>query len=156
MATRRIHRIRPMTRLIRSLAAVLVLSACATPLAGGTGGESASRQLWEQQGIDDYRYVYSVVCFCPERGPVQVTVRDGRVTEVQTTAASSARVSGTAQLQVLTVDELFDRIEEAQANGTYTKVEYHPRLGYPTSAEIGTLANDAGTQYLISNLTPLR
>jgi hypothetical protein len=144
-----------MIRLIRSFAPLLVLAACAAPLAGPAGSRSASRELWERQGIDDYRYTYSVVCFCPERGPVQVTVRDGRIAEVQNNAQSDARVSGDAQLQVLTVEELFDRIEEAQANGTYTKVEYHPSLGYPLSAEIGTLANDAGTQYLIADLTPI-
>lgn len=143
-----------MIRLIRSFAPLLLLAACAAPLAGGAAGSgSASRQLWERQGIDDYRYTYSVVCFCPQRGPVRVTVRDGRIAEVQNDAPSDARLAGDAQLQVLTVDELFDRIEEAQSNGTYTKVEYHPRLGYPLSAEIGTLANDAGTQYLISDLS---
>jgi hypothetical protein len=144
-----------MIRLIRSFVPLLVLAACAAPLAGPTGSRSASRELWERQGIDDYRYTYSVVCFCPQRGPVQVTVRDGRIAEVQNNAQSDARVAGDAQLQVLTVDELFDRIEEAQANGTYTKVEYHPSLGYPLSTEIGTLANDAGTQYLIADLTPI-
>jgi hypothetical protein len=144
-----------MIRLIRSFAPLLVLAACAAPLAGPAGSRSASRQLWERQGLDDYRYTYSVVCFCPQRGPVQVTVRDRRIAEVRNNTQSNERVAGDAQLQVLTVDELFDRIEEAQANGTYTKVEYHPRLGYPLSAEIGTLANDAGTQYLISDLTPI-
>lgn len=145
-----------MIRLIRSLAPALLLAACAAPVVAGgpAGGESASRALWERQGIDDYTYTYSRVCFCPDRGPVRVTVRDGRVAGVER-AASTERVAGDAQLEVLTVDDLFDRIEEAQANGTYTKVEYHLRLGYPVSAEIGTLANDAGVQYLISDLAPL-
>lgn len=144
-----------MIRLIRTLVPALVLAACAAPLSGGaSGGESASRALWERQGIDDYSYTYTRVCFCPDRGPVRVTVRDGRVAGVER-QASAERVAGDAPLEVLTVDELFDRIEEAQANGTYTRVEYHPSLGYPTSAEIGTLANDAGTQYQISDLAPI-
>ncbi|HEX5871519.1 MAG TPA: DUF6174 domain-containing protein [Longimicrobium sp.] len=143
-----------MIRLIRSLAPALLLAACAAPLVGGGDEDSLSRRRWEGQGIDDYRYVYDAVCFCAERGPVQVTVRDGRVVEVAN-ADPNARVAGGATRQVLTVDELFDRIEEAEANGTYTKVEYHPRLGYPTSAEIGTLANDAGTLYRITDLVPL-
>lgn len=145
-----------MIRLIKSLAPAVLLAACAVPMVGGARDGSASRQLWERQGLDDYRYTYSVVCFCPERGPVRVTVRDGRVAEVQPAADPNARVAGGAQLQVLTVDEVFDRIEEAEANGTFTKIEYHPSLGYPTSAEIGTLANDAGTVYQISELEPLR
>lgn len=144
-----------MIRLIRSLVPALLLAACAAPLSGGAAGSgSASRALWERQGIDDYSYTYSRVCFCPDRGPVRVMVRDGRVAGVER-PASAERVAGDAQLEVLTVDELFDRIEEAQASGTYTRVEYHPSLGYPTSAEIGTLANDAGTQYLISDLAPI-
>jgi hypothetical protein len=143
-----------MIRRIRSLAPVLFLAACAAPMVSAPGGGSEARQRWERQGIDDYRYVYSVVCFCPERGPVQVTVRDGQVASVGS-ADPNARV-GQQLLVVLTVDEVFDRIEEAEENGTPTKVEYHPQLGYPTSAEIGTLANDAGTVYQISDLVPLR
>jgi hypothetical protein len=143
-----------MLRLIRSLAPALLLSACGTPLLGGSDDDSLFRLMWERQGIDDYRYVYSAICFCPERGPVQVTVRDNRVVEVQSTQPGDWAAGG-VQLPVLTVDELFDLIDEAEENDTYTKVEYHPRLGYPTSAEIGTLANDAGTLYLISDLVRL-
>jgi hypothetical protein len=145
---------RPMIRMIRSLAAILLLSACATPLAGGGDDGSAARQLWNRQGIDDYRYVYSVVCFCPDRGPLRVIVRNGQVAQVETTDPN-ARVGQQLQV-VLTVDDVFDRIEEARENGTFTEVEYHPTLGYPVSAEIGTLANDAGVRYLISDLVPLR
>src|SRR5688500_13473280 len=118
-----------MIRLIRLLAPVLLLSACAKPLIGGSDSDAPNRQLWQRQGIDDYRYTYSVVCFCPERGPVRVTVRDGRIAEVQN-ADPNARVAGPAQLQVLTVDDVFDRIEEAEANGTHTSIQYHPTLGY--------------------------
>lgn len=138
-----------MIRLIRTVLPALLVSACSAPLlGGGDEGGSLTRLMWERQGIDDYRYLFSAVCFCPERGPVQVTVRDGEVIDVQST-------SGGGLIPVLTVDELFDAIEDARARGTYTKVEYHPRLGYPTSAEIGTLSNDAGTLYLISDLAPL-
>lgn len=143
-----------MIRLIRSFAPVLLLAACAAPLARGSDAGLLPREKWERQGMDDYRYVYSLGCFCPDRGPVHVTVRDGQIAEVRR-GDSSARVAGDAQLEVLTVDQLFDRIAEAQASGTYTRVEYHPQLGYPTSAEIGTLANDAGVRYLIADLAPL-
>jgi hypothetical protein len=145
-----------MTRLIRALAPVLLLAACANPLGGSKEDASAARQKWDRQGIDDYRYVYSALCYCPRQGPVQVTVHDGQITSVESADPAAGIVSGDEQLVVVTVDELFDRIEEAEETGTFTDVEYHPQLGYPTSAEIGTTANDAGVRYVISDLVPLR
>jgi hypothetical protein len=144
-----------MIRLIRSLAPVLLLAACGTPLGGGSHDGSAARLRWERQGIDDYRYVYRLVCFCPESQPVQVTVHDGQVTSAESADPNTRIAEGEQMLVVLTVDEVFDEIEYAVENGTRTDVEYHPQLGYPTSAEIGTLATDAGVRYLISDLVPL-
>lgn len=143
-----------MTRLIRSIAPLVLMCACSTPLTGSGGGLSLSRQLWERQGIDDYRFVYTRVCFCPDHGPVLVTVRDDRVVEVRD-AATGNPVPSTFTLRAPTVDELFDWIGEAEARGDYLAVEYHPRMGYPTSAEIGTLANDAGSRHLVGDLVPL-
>jgi hypothetical protein len=104
--------------------------------------------------MDDYRFVLTRDCFCLGRGPVVVTVRDGRVAETRDPQTGQP-VSTDQAIGVMTIDELFDRIAEAQANGEYTDVEYHPTLGYPTVAEIGTLANDAGTRYHVSDVTRL-
>lgn len=146
-----------MIRLIRSLAPVVLLAACANPSGGSSDNGSAARARWDRHGIDDYRYTYSAVCYCPKQGPVQVTVHDGKIISVKGAGAdqSTQIVAGDEPLVVLTVDELFDRIEEAHETGTYADVTYHPQLDYPTSAEIGTMANDAGVRYLISDLIPL-
>lgn len=146
-----------MIRHIRSIALALVLAGCAAPLAqGGAGAQDASaqRRLWTQQGMDDYRFVLARECFCLGRGPMQVTVRDGRVAEVRDPQTGTPVDEQTASV-VLTIDGLFDRIAEAQANGEHTAVKYHPTLGYPVNAEIGTLANDAGTRYLVSDVARL-
>lgn len=147
-----------MIRHIRSIALALVLAGCAAPLAqGGAGAQdvSAQRQTWARQGMDDYRFVLTRECFCLGRGPMQVTVRDGRVAEVRDPQTGAPVDEQTAALAP-TIEGLFDRIAEAQANGEHTAIEYHPRLGYPTTAEIGTLANDAGTRYHVADLAPLR
>ncbi|HEY0016984.1 MAG TPA: DUF6174 domain-containing protein [Longimicrobium sp.] len=146
-----------MIRRIRSIALALVLAGCAAPLAqAGAGAQDASaqRQRWNQQGMDDYRFVLTRECFCLGRGPVQVTVRDGRVAAVRN-PQTGAEVPEQEAVGALTIDALFDRIAEAQANGEHTVIEYHPTLGYPTVAEIGTLANDAGTRYHVTDLARL-
>ena len=146
-----------MIRHIRSLLFALALAGCAAPLAqGGAGAQDASaqRRLWTQQGMDDYRFVLTRECFCLGRGPVAVTVRDGRVAGVRDPQTGAA-VPDESAVGVITIDQLFDRIAEAQANGEHTQVEYHPTLGYPVAAEIGTLANDAGTRYLVSDVRRL-
>lgn len=146
-----------MTRRIRSVLFAFALAGCAAPLAqGGAGAQDASaqRQLWERQRMDDYRFVLTRECFCLGRGPVQVIVRDDRVAETRDPQTGAA-ISGDAAIGVMTIDQLFDRIAEAEANGEHTEVQYHPTLGYPTDAVIGTLANDAGTRYHVADVTRL-
>ena len=55
----------------------------------GTAGDgeralAASRQRWEAERPADYRFTYTRNCFCPPqyRGPFEVTVRGGEVTDV--------------------------------------------------------------------------
>jgi anaerobic selenocysteine-containing dehydrogenase len=146
-----------MTRRIRSVLFAFALAGCAAPLAqGGAGAQDASaqRRQWERQGMDDYRFTFTRECFCLGRGPYQLTVRDGRVAEIRDPQTGAA-VSAEEAVGVMTIEQLFDRIAEAQANGEHTAIEYHPTLGYPTVAEIGTLANDAGTRYHVSDVTRL-
>ena len=150
---------------IRPLVLVLALSAAACsgnddalgilvdpqPVEGIAGSVAQQRQVWEGQGIDDYRFAYSRVCFCPQRGTVQVTVRNGRVTDVRQVERGRA-VDREAWAEFPTVDELFDAIAAAQSRNEHTAVKFHPTLGYPVEADIGTLSNDAGTRHMLSGL----
>jgi hypothetical protein len=146
-----------MIRRIRSLLFAVALAGCAAPLTQADAGAqdaSAQRRLWERQAMGDYRFVFSRDCFCLGRGPLLVTVRDGRVTETRDPQTGQPVATDQA-VGVMTIDELFDRIVQAQASGEYTDIEYHPTLGHPTVAEIGTLANDAGTRYHVSEVQRL-
>jgi hypothetical protein len=150
---------------IRPVVLVLALSAAACsggdgplgilvdpqPVEGVAGTVTQQRQVWNEEGSDDYRFAYSRVCFCPQRGTVQVTVRDGRVTGVRQVESGRA-VDRAAWGEFPTVDELFDVIAAAQSRNEYTAVKFHPTLGYPVEAEIGTLANDAGVRHQLSGL----
>jgi hypothetical protein len=152
---------------IKPLALVLTLAAAACsgnddlgvlvdpqPVQGVAGNAAQQRQVWKGKGIDDYRFAYSRLCFCLQRGTVQVTVRDGRVTDVRQ-VESGQPVPREAWGEFPTVDQLFDGIAAAQARNDYTAIAFHPTLGYPVEAEIGTLANDAGVRHVLSGLVPI-
>lgn len=146
-----------MIRRIRPLLFAVALAGCAAPLTQADAdaqNPSAERRRWAQQQMDDYRFVFSRECSCLGRGPMVVTVRDGRVVEARDPQTGQPLPADPA-VGVMTIDELFDRIAEARENGEYTDVEYHPTLGYPTVAEIGTLANDAGVRYHLSDVQRL-
>lgn len=154
-----------MTRCIRPFVLVLSLAAAACsgnddlgmlvdpqPVQGVAGDAPQQREVWAAQDIDDYRFAYSRVCFCLQRGTVQVTVRDGQITDVRQ-VENGRRVPRENWSEFLTVDALFDEIAKAQARSEHTAVKFHPTLGYPVEAEIGTLANDAGVRHMLSGLT---
>jgi hypothetical protein len=140
------------------LSALLALGGCAAitgpdlePVAGEV---SEQRRKWEAQGLDDYRFTLGRTCFCTEEAtqPARVEVRDDRVVRV-----TSIRTGRELNRELgLTVDQLFDRIAAAARDGTFLEVAYHPERGYPVGATIGTLANDAGVGYSLSNLEPVR
>ncbi|HEX6042017.1 DUF6174 domain-containing protein [Longimicrobium sp.] len=152
---------------IRPIALLLALSAAACsgkddllifvdtqPVEGVAGNVAQQRQKWEGKGIDDYRFAYSRVCFCLQHGTVQVTVRDGRVTDVRK-VESGEPVAREYWREFPTVDELFGAISDAQGREDVTAVKFHPTLGYPVEAEIGTLANDAGVRHVLSGLAAI-
>lgn len=118
-----------------------------------SGGLAAARRAWEARKPAAYAYTIEISCFCIHRGVYAAEVRGGRVASVRTEAGEGVPED---RLQyILTVDQLFQRIGEAAREGTPVRVVYDPSLGYPAEAEIGTLANDAGTLYRISGLRPL-
>ncbi|HEX8694095.1 MAG TPA: DUF6174 domain-containing protein [Longimicrobium sp.] len=113
----------------------------------------AMRQRWEAQGIDDYRYRYFATCFCLFDEEVMITVEDRRITSVRLVKNGEA-VPREDWWLFPTVDELFARLASAQRSGTYNDAVFHPRLGYPMTATIGTLENDAGVRHQLRDLEP--
>lgn len=147
-------------RLLVPLLAACSLGGCAgimdteDELAPLYGGSAEHRQRWEAQGLDDYRFTLARSCFCPEEAtqPARVEVRGDRVVKV-----TSFRTGRDLDVRVgLTVEQLFERIAAAERDGTYLEASYHSQRGYPVGAVIGTLANDAGVAYSLSDLEPAR
>ena len=148
-----------MLRPIRTLALLaLALAACDSPTESVTpvpGDPAVQRQVWEQQGIDDYRYVLGRNCFCANLLPrVRVDVRDGVVVEVRD-ARTGAPVDARRWDGVATVDQVFDAIADGVARGWDTDVQFHPELGHPVAARIGDMSFDQGVSYSIEGLRRL-
>jgi hypothetical protein len=142
-------------------AALLVLAACrpaapaARPAADAPAVEfDAARRAWASRGIRSYAYTLEISCFCIHRGRYGVEVRDGRLASVRD--AQTGAPSPESRVEwILTVDQLFERMGQAVRLGTRVRAVYDARLGYPSEAEIGLLADDSGTLYRIEGLRPL-
>lgn len=146
------------------IAAVLALSAAACapaapptdtpPPAASSGDAAAAQRTWEAGRPAAYAYQLEISCFCIHRGTYAVEVRNGAITSVRD-ASTNAPAEASRVEWIVTVDRLFETIRQASQAGTPVRAAYDPRLGYPTEAEIGLLADDSGTLYRISNLRAL-
>jgi hypothetical protein len=115
-----------------------------------------NRARWEKQNLHEYLYTGRKGCFCPDAGQeVYVLVLADTV--------FSARVVATGvelpRDQWLTVDQLFDLAQRSFRENNYetVKVEYHPKLAYPTLIDLSCSDTilDCGWRIEIKNLGDL-
>ena len=143
----------------KSIALILALavSACSNPFSPSDELEDA-REKWEEQGIDSYTLTVREICFCPIElgGPFHVTVVRGQVTSVVYGGPGEA-VTPDARIP-LTVEELFDTVEDAMREADEVEVDYDPTYGFPASIRIDRirLAVDDELYYEAKDFSPLR
>lgn len=116
---------------------VLSLVFAATCLAACGAPDKSSRALWADQGPASYQYTLRWLCFCgPDfTGPTRITVRDGAITSA--VDAETGAPIDPATRRALTIEGLFDVIEDAyQKNAYKVDVAYDPLDGHPVSANI--------------------
>lgn len=118
-------------------AQVLTAPSTPTPTAPPSTLEEA-RAAWAAAGLTDYRYTVIYVCFCPEdyRGPYEVTVAGGTVTDV--TPLDAAITAVPDDLIVGPVEALHDLIAEETATADEVTVTYDD-LGVPVNAQFDRL-----------------
>jgi hypothetical protein len=148
-----------LSALITAAIAVSALVACtppAPPTDAPQAGDSvaAAQQTWEARGPAAYAYNLTIACMCIHRGEYAVEVRNGEITSVRDAATGAPSPESRVEW-IVTVDRLFEAMQQASLAGTPVRALYHPELGYPTEAEIGMLADDSGTLYRIDRLRPL-
>ncbi len=97
------------------------------------------RALWDVAAITDYSMRFQRLCvFCEIDFliPVRITVR-GDTIDTVTDLDSGAPVVETTEGTFLTIDELFDFIQDAiNQNASEIDVRYNEVLGYPTDVNI--------------------
>jgi hypothetical protein len=112
------------------------------------------RASWVSHKIDDYRFQLQISCFCGGQitRPVVIEVRGGAIATVQDRETGNPVADVSAYP---TITKLFDAAIAERSGGGYVSVAYDRMLGIPMRLEVGTLANDAGTLYLVSSLVRL-
>src|SRR5687767_141263 len=126
---------------ITALLLLAVCGACGDPLGlGGGGREELWRNAvrWQQQGIDDYRYVLTAGCEClPEWvRPTEVLVRDGETIALRYVNNYDPNVWSRFR-ELDSVAKLFDFVEDAyDRDAARVEVEYHPEFGVPTQITV--------------------
>jgi hypothetical protein len=135
----------------------LAAAACGNPLSPTEDLEDA-RRTWSRQGLTSYRFNVSQLCFCgPDvRGVFHVVVERGSVTSVTDAETGAPRTPHPAV--PLTVEALFDKVEEAiERDADEIDVRYDPMLGYPQEIAIDFIENaiDDEVTYVVSDLMPL-
>jgi len=112
------------------------------------------RAAWLLRGIDDYRFQLQISCFCGAEitRPVVIEVHGGAIATVEDLATGRPVADVSAYP---TITKLFDAAIDERSRGGNVSVAYDRTLGIPVRLELGTIANDAGAQYFVSDLVRL-
>ena len=95
----------------------------------------SEREFWESSGISDYRMHQTVLCFCVNEGPYTVFVKSDTI--YSAVNSQNGEPVGPSNLNLFTVDELFDLVEDASMQkADVLKVEFDKFYHYPKRIEI--------------------
>jgi hypothetical protein len=121
------------------LLATMLAAACADPPA--THVAAGPRDAWHAAGIDSYTVTVDRMCFCPEVGPLTVTVAGDEVVSVRRRGEEIALDDPALESWPLTVEDLFDEVDDAERTADDVVVSYDTELGYPTRIAIDRWKN---------------
>lgn len=134
-------------RAARPLAAVVSLAVLAgacygnlspSELRGRRSELNVARGRWSSRGPASYRYQFQYLCFCPASlvTPVEIQVREGRVTAVLDPATGKPAPAAPGRPSP-TVEDLFAVVQQAlDRDVDWMDVQYDPVLGYPAVIRI--------------------
>lgn len=108
---------------------------------------------WNANRPTNYQFLFDRICFCPQVDPILVTVNGGEI------VSSTGQNNGAPTIQPLTVDQLFDRIQQAldSKDSRILGLEFERDLGYPIEVSIDQIvgAIDDEVSYKITQFQVL-
>lgn len=110
-----------------------------------------ARETWATNGLEDYRWTYSQVCYCPQIR-MRIDVEQGQATSWVNLANRKDRTDP----QVRTMEDLFDLIEEALPDAELVEVRYDQHTGAVrrVSVDRDRLAVDDEYTYRVGAVQP--
>lgn len=148
---------------MKSLLAVAVAALSLTTLAACGGEDTSTAQDPASAGSDptpepvdgataepgsypafaesDYTYVLEVFCYCPQTGPVRVTVEGGEVVDAVTTrkVPGSPKGSEAPEFLRMTINDLIDIANDPKVDDV--SVEWSEGAGYPSKIVTDPIKN---------------
>lgn len=140
--------------ILHPLRLVCALAACSSdPISPNVEALTlgAAQARWKSAGLASYRFVSHASCECliQYAGPLLVTVRQGRVTEVVDVATGAARPVAYRQ----PVDSIFALIRtEIAERPEQLQVTYDHSLGFPRMLVYGNRERDGGGDITMDNV----
>jgi len=126
-------------------------SSTATETASGAPSESGGGATYPSFGPQDYTYHLEVLCFCPQRGTVEVVVQHGRVTKA---TVLDGQLAGTPapEFTRLTIDDIIEQANSPAA--AKVKVDWPAGQDHPSSVMVDRIAQavDDEVTYTIENV----
>lgn len=145
------------------LSAIFLIFSCDSITDSRKGDNFRENQnLWQQQGIEDYSFEFSKLCYCGGLfNPAKIVVKADTIHAVlDPETGKPLRDPQTGELVLLnypnsfnTIDELFDVIENARKKADELDVEYDQEFGYPEYISIDYIkeAIDDEISYRVQN-----
>ena len=141
------------------LAALITLAACADDPTPAEQELVTQRQKFEESTLaDNYRFNWQRSCECTQETtrPMSIEVTNGAISNAWYRDGAHEEVPATVKEHLMTIEQIFDEIEESLGTAHMVNVQYDVELGFPTSVAIDyqqTVA-DEELSLLISNVGP--
>jgi hypothetical protein len=107
----------------------------------------AARARWEAAGIDSYTWRYERHCLCPPL-EVEIVVVDGVATAHELVPATDGAPGPVDQeLEILTMDDLLDAVQDAIDTAASLTVGYDPGTGQVRTLDVDQIENAVDDEY---------
>lgn len=114
---------------------ILLIKAAFMAVLISCGEDKMDREIWESQNISSYHMKQSISCFCINEGPYRVAVKDDTLYSAVNSYTNEP--VDAKNLNLYTVDELFDLIDHAKAHhAEVLKVEFDGVFHFPKKIDI--------------------